>query len=409
MDHLQKHRSPPARAGLLSRRQAMLAAIVPMAARTWAAEPPSSTGQDATFSADVKVINVFASVRDNKGKIVHDLTKDDFALIEDGRAQQIRYFSQQSSLPLTLGLLVDTSGSERRMIATEKDASATFLQKVLRPDQDKAFLIHFDSQVELLQDLTSSREALLDSLNQLAAPEAPNGPRSGGGGYPGGSGGGYPGGGYPGGGGGYPGGRGGRGGSGGHMGGGTLLFDAVYLAGDELMKKQSGRKALVLLTDGLEMGSKTSLEGAITAAQRSDTLVYCVRIADDSFHLPGGGGFGGPGMGGGGWGRRGGMGGPGMGRGGNGPGGRAPRELPDGKKILQQIARETGGGYYEVSKKKTVEEIYAEIEEDLRNQYSLGYSSDQAAGSGAYRKIQLAVKSRKDAVVRTRDGYYPGS
>src|SRR5579884_1812596 len=115
---------------------------------------------NATFSSDVRVVNVFATVRDHKGKIVPDLNKDDFALAEDGRPQTIRYFSRESNLPLTLRLLVDTSMSQRHVLPQEKAASRTFLQDMLRQDKDRAFLIHFDREVELLQDLTSSREKL---------------------------------------------------------------------------------------------------------------------------------------------------------------------------------------------------------------------------------------------------------
>lgn len=357
--------------------------------------PPPQPGQPApssngtpTFSTDVKVVNVFATVRDKDGKIIHDLTKDDFALEEDGHPQTIRYFAQQTDLPLTLGLLVDTSMSERRMLGTERDASATFFQQVLRPDRDKAFLIHFDREVELLQDLTASRERLVKALDGIDKPQWSNGDsQSGdsGGQNGGGNGGGGPGG--------YPGRRGGGGRGGYGHGGGTALYDAVYLASDDLMQKQTGRKALILLTDGEDRGSKVSLAEAITSAQRADTLAYSVRIADDE----GNRGFGGPGMGG----RHGGWGGGGMG-GGRG-GGRGYESRPDGKKILQQISKETGGAYFEVSKKKTVDQIYSQIEEELRNQYSLGYTSDQT-GAG-FRKIQLTVK-QKGLTIQTRDGYY---
>lgn len=332
-----------------------------------------------TYSTDVKVVNVFATVRDKDGKIVQNLTKDDFTLEEDGRPQTIRYFARQTDLPLTLGLLVDTSGSERRILGTERDASATFFQQVLRPDRDKAFLIHFDREVELLQDLTSSRDQLVKALDSIDKPQWGNDDsQSGGnnGGY--GGGGGSGGGGY------------GRHGGGGRGGGGTMLYDAVYLASDDIMSKQTGRKALILLTDGEDRGSKVSLSEAITSAQRADSLAYSVRIADEENHS-----FGGPGMG-----RHGGFGGGGMG-GGRGGGGYGNR--PDGKKILQQISKETGGGYFEVSKKKTVGEIYSQIEDELRNQYSLGYTSDQT-GAG-YRKIRLSVK-QKGLVVQTREGYY---
>src|SRR5260370_6662717 len=110
-----------------------------------------------TFSTDVKVVNVLATVRDKQGNIVQNLKQDDFAITEDGRPQTIRYFSQQSDVPLTLGLLVDTSGSMRRLIDTEREASYRFFEQVLREDKDMAFIIHFDHDAELLRDLTSSR------------------------------------------------------------------------------------------------------------------------------------------------------------------------------------------------------------------------------------------------------------
>ena len=345
-----------------------------------------------TFSTDVKVVNVLATVRDKKGQIVKGLTKEDFTLLEDGRPQVIRYFSQQSDLPLTLGLLVDSSRSERRMIPTERTASRKFIEQVLRPDRDKAFLIHFDREVELLQDLTASREQLEKALDQLDASTEDPEPRrdsgdSGGGGYPGG-GGGYPGGGGIGfprrGGGGYPGGGGRRSSGSGprRHGGGTLLYDGVFLAADEIMSKQTGRKALILLTDGEDAGSKTTLPECISSAQRADTLGYAVRIADEEIGsmVPrdwraGGGG-----------------------RGGN-------IERPDGKKVLKQIAQETGGGYYEYGKKKSLEDIYAEIQDELRNQYSIGYTSDHVGTDKGYRKIELTV-GKKGFAVQAREGYY---
>ena len=274
------------------------------------------------------------------------------------------------------------------------------MEHVLRPDKDRAFLIHFDREVELLQDLTSSRQKLENALDQLNRPQFSSG-NSGSSSDPnGGSGGGYGGGGY--------GGYGGRGGWGGQRGGGgrgsgygmhggTALFDAVYLAADDVLKKESGRKSVIMLTDGEDNASKVSLGEAVTAAQRSDTIAYAVRIADEEQRAPMGG-FGGPGMGrhGGGWGGQ---------RGGYPQGG---QNRPDGKKILQQISRETGGGYFEVSKKKTVDEIYSQIEEELRNQYSLGYTSDRPDTDGGYRKIQVTVK-QKGLTVQARDGYYAGT
>jgi VWFA-related protein len=336
-------------------------------------------GQSSTFSTDVKVVNIFATVRDKDGRIVRNLTKDDFSLLEDGRPQSIRYFAQQSDLPLTLGLLVDTSLSERRMLGTEQAASYAFFEKVLRPEKDKAFLIHFDHDVELLQDLTSSRERLEKALALLKTPEPDpeeNHSPSRGGGWPeaGGGGGGRHGG--------------GRGG-GGHRGHGTAFYDAIYLASDELMKKQTGRKALILLTDGEDSSSKISLAEAITSAERAETMAYSMRIADEEGGFSRG--FGGPGMG---------------GHGGRGPQGRGRgTERPDGKKILQQISKETGGGYFEVSKKKSVASIFDQIDEELRNQYSIGYTSDRPESDGAFRKIALSV-NQKGLTVQARDGYY---
>jgi VWFA-related protein len=361
------------------------------------ATAPQDQGAPA-FSSSVKVVNVFATVRDKKGQIVKNLTKDDFMLDEDGRAQKIKYFSQESNLPLTLGLLVDTSGSMRRVLEDERVASRRFFQQVLRPDRDLAFVIHFDWEVELLEDLTADRDKLDRAIDALQEGDRRQQQRQQQGGqYPGGgSPGGYPGGGYPGGGypgGGYPGGgrrpRGGRGG----MGGGTDLYDAVYLGANDIMTKQKGRKAIVLMSDGEDTGSKTTLAAAIESSLRSDTLVYSILIRDSENGF-GGVGFGVPGMG-----RRGGMGYPGGGG----------FDRPDGKKVMQQLAQETGGRFFEVSKRLPVEKVFEAIQEDLRNQYSIGYSSDAEKDAGSYyRRIHLMAKN-KNLVVTAREGYYPGA
>ena len=335
------------------------------------------------ISVDVNAVNMVASVRDKHGKLINNLTKNDFTLEQDGHAQAIKYFAQESNLPLTLGLLVDTSMSQRRVLDQERSASRTFVDHVLREDRDKAFLIHFDREVELLQDLTPSRQKLEAALDQVGAPQFSQTSSSGG------SGGADPDGDSRG------SGRGGRGGYG--HGGGTALYDAIYLASDEVIKKQQGRKALIVLTDGVDHGSKESLTEAIGTAQRADTMVYSIYFVDkDSYGN--GGGFGGPRMGGG-------MGGGGMGRGGGGRRTEEPR--PDGKKILEQISRETGGRFFEVTKKQTVDDIYTAIDEELRNQYSLGYTPEKADAGLGYHKIQLTTKN-KDLTVQTRDGFYVG-
>ena len=332
-------------------------------------------GQEkADMTVHVKVVNVPVIVRDKHRKIVNNLTRDDFVLEEDGRPQTLHYFSQESSLPLTLGLLVDTSMSQRRVLGQERTASSSFINQMLRPDKDKAFLIHFDHEVELDQDLTSSKENLRSALASLQAPQFTQ--TSGGNSSGQGSGG-------------YPGRRGGG------RGGGTLLYDAVYLASDELMKKQTGRKAIIVLSDGDDRGSKETLRAAIEAAQRGDTIVYSILFKDEEGHSFGGG-FGGIG------GMGGHHGGPGGGR------GRYPEEARvDGKKILEQMSRETGGRLFEVSGKQTVENIYAQIEEDLRNQYSLGYTPDRTNPGEGFHKINVKTK-QKDLEVHAREGYYWG-
>lgn len=347
-------------------------------------QAPPSSQSPTTFSTNVKVVNLFANVRNKKNEIVRDLTKDDFALDEDGRPQVIKYFSQESDLPLTLGLLVDTSGSQRRLIGEERDASYRFFDQVLRPEKDVAFLIHFDFEVELLQDITSSRQLLQKALDDLGS-STPQLQRQGQQRYPGG------GGGYPGGGGGYPGGGYPGGGGRGRRGGGTDLYDAVLLGSDDIMRKQTGRKALIILSDGVDTGSKVTLTSCIEAAQRADTLVYSILFEDaQAYAGRGGGGFGGMG-------RRGRMGGP-MPMPGAGH--------PDGRKVLEQISRETGGRFFKVTTKEPLSTIYAEINDDLRHQYSIGYTPDTPPDNRAFRHVHLTTK-QKGLTVTTREGYYP--
>src|SRR3984957_5742347 len=209
---------------------------------------------DATFAGGVKVVNVLASVHNGKNEVVKDLKQEDFTVEEDGRPQTIKYFSRETDLPLTLGLMVDTSGSQRRVLGKEKDATSTFISQVLREDKDQAFLIKFDAEAELMQDLTPSRKKLQTALNDVegASPRQlqrrdPNGGSSSGGGRA-----------------------------------GTVLYDSILLASDEEMKKQKGRKALILLTDGDDHGSKVSLTDSIEAAQRTDTLVYSIYFVDQA-------------------------------------------------------------------------------------------------------------------------------
>lgn len=339
--------------------------------------PSPSKAAPTTLSVDVKVVTLPVTVRDKKGKIVTNLTKDDFVLQEDNRPQTIKYFSLDTNLPLTLGLLIDTSMSMRNALDQEKSSGKTFLSQMLAKPADKAFVIHFDREVELLQDLTASKDKLSSSLEELgptqqslSSTDSDSGQHA-------------------------------------RRGGGTQLYDAIFLASDELMKKQQGRKAIVVLSDGVDRGSKETLNSAIEAAQRANTVVYTIYFQGEQQHdndnnhgfgRHGGMGGGWPG-GGGGW----------PGGGGNrypGGGGQRPSEQPrvDGKKIMIQIAEQTGGRMYEAKKKENFDEIYANISEELRQQYMLGYTPDKSSESG-YHKIELTTK-KKDLYVQTRDGYY---
>jgi VWFA-related protein len=290
------------------------------------------------FSSDVKVVSVLASVRTKDGDIVSNLTQDDFILSEDNHPQKIRYFSREANLPLILGLLIDTSGSQINVLNEEETASYHFLDRVLREGTDKTFLAHFDFDTELLQDLTSSKDVLRRGLRNMQPS---------------------------------------RGGWG-HRGGGTTLYDAVYLSSNEVLRKQQGRKAIVILTDGVDHGSLVSLNEAIEHAQRADTIIYSIMFEGEE-------------------------------RGGNGGGLFGPFGLPpvnNGYKVLQKMARETGGGFFEVSRRMTIDRIYRRIEEELRNQYSIGYTPERPLEDARYRAINLKTR-RRGLVVQARKGYYP--
>lgn len=344
---------------LLSRRDLLIsaAALFPLRAQE---------KTDATFAGSVKVVNVFANVHNSKNEVVKDLKQEDFTIEEDGRPQVIKYFARETDLPLTLGLMVDTSGSQRRVLDQEKTATSEFISQVMREDKDKAFLIKFDAEAEEMQELTSSKKKLQSALNDVegASPrqlQRRNDPNSGGS----------------------------PSGGGGNPRGGTILYDAILLASTEEMKKLQGRKAMILLTDGDDHGSRSSLSECIESAQRADTIVYSIYFADQeqSNFSPG-------------------FGGPGMGRHGGG-GGRRPQQVSrgDGKKILQRISKETGGSFFEVTKKMPIDKIYQQIEEELRSQYNLGYTPDKSDAGSGFRKIKVTAKG-KGLVVQARDGYY---
>jgi VWFA-related protein len=285
----------------------------------------AARAQDATFSSDVQVVNLLATVRNKNHEILRDLTKDDFQILENGRPQNIRYFARESDLPLTIGLMVDTSMSQVKVLDAERGASLRFLDQVLRENKDHVFIMQFDLAVQTRQPLTGSRRELDQALAFVDTPTR-NQLRS-------------------------------------QYGGGTLLFDSIMDASTDIMKKQQGRKALIVLSDGGENGSDATLSDAIEAAQRAETLIYTILFSDGSY--------------------------------GANPG------------IMQRLAKETGGGYFEVSKKLTIDQVFALIEEDLRNQYSIGFVSDRPAPVSEFRKIQLTLK-KPGLVVQSRDRYWAG-
>jgi VWFA-related protein len=351
----------------------------------------------ATLKVQANEVLLPVTVRDKKGNLVTNLTAADFTLTEDNKPQVIKSFSIQSDLPFLCGLLVDTSRSVSSAMDNERNAAGKFVDLMLPADPktakvgDQAFLIHFDREVELLEDFTNSRDKLHRELTEMGPTAAehnnPSGPETGDGSS--GSGGGH--------------------GGGIHGGGGTQLYDAIYLASDELMKPKTGRKALIVFSDGVDRGSKETINEAIDAADHGNVSVYTIYFkgeqekSDNSY--PGGrhGGMGGGWPGGGG-------GYPGGGGGYPGGGGQRPsrQEQVDGKKIMEELATRTGARWFEAKKKDSLDDIYNQIAQELRGQYLLSYTPDQTDSDGAYHKIALKAKNG-DYVVVTREGYYaPG-
>lgn len=364
---------------------------------------PTTAQETQTLNVDARLVVVPVTVRDNKEKLVRTLTKDDFTLTVDAKSQNIRYFDKDNNLPLTLGLMVDVSGSQHTVLDAERTASSSFLDNMLQADRDKAFIIQFGHQADLLADVTGSMPKLQAALQKIDTDrEKPqfnqddrNDNSSGNSGNNGGYGEGR-----------HGGGRGqGGGGQRGGAGGGTLLYDAVYLASTEILPKPAKdakttgptRRALILLTDGDDRGSRESLTDAIEAAQRADFTVYAIYYKGEQDHSGFGNGF------------------PGRFPGGRGgfPGGggrmddQGNREHNDGKKILQRMTEETGGRMFEVTKKYTVADIYKDIAEELRSQYRLGFSP--VNNDDGYHRLTIDIPKQKKLILQYRDGYYTGA
>lgn len=297
--------------------------------------------QQPEFRVDVDVVNLVATVRDSAGRVVSTLSADDFILEENGVRQQIRYFSRQSELPLTIGLLVDTSFSQRRLLESQRAAARALFANTLRPDKDRAFVTQFDFEVKTQQDLTASREKLSASLDRLETPPSQVE---------------------------YSRGKTGKR----RPTAGTKIYDAVSLVCDARLRGVEGRKAIVLISDGVDVGSKKRLEEAIQSAQLADAIIYAIRYFDPASYRPLSGG---------------------------------PESAPAafGAEALKKIADGTGGRLFEAAEAKALDRVFREIEEELRNQYSIGYSP--ANGGRGFRAIRLRVKD-ESLDVRTRPGYY---
>jgi VWFA-related protein len=348
-----------------------------------------------TIAVDARLVNLPVVVRDKKGALIQNLTKNDFTLQVDGKPQTIRYFDKDTNLPLILGLLVDTSQSQRSVIDEERSASGVFLDQMLTTPKDQAFVIQFARETELLQDLTSSRPKLQAALKEIDTPSDssnstndPNDTSNSGSTHHS------------------------------HV-GGTVLYDALFLASDEIMSKQKGRKALIILSDGGDNGSRENLVRSIEAAQRADTIVYAIYFkGDEPPHTPNnqrqgrgmgypGGGYPGGGYPGGGYPGGGYPGGRGGYPGGGGSNYPPEQRRTDGKKNLERMVNETGGRLFEIKKNQDVAQIYTQIAEELRAQYRLGYTPSQDAAAAGYHQIELTTK-QKGLTIQTRDGYYTG-
>jgi VWFA-related protein len=296
--------------------------------------------EDPVIKVDVSLVNVLCSVRNKSNGLVGNLEKKDFQIFEDGKEQEIKFFARETDLPLTIGMLVDTSKSQERLIDIERRAAYEFFAKVLRK-KDLAFLMQFGAEAELLQDLTNSPRLLQEGLNQLRLSVPVGGLHPG-----------------P-----VP--------TQSHM-AGTILFDAVFLAADEKLKGEVGRKAMVIITDGVDTGSRYSKEKAIEAAQKADTIIYSIDYEDPAAY----GGYGMIRIGGG-----------------------------QGEGDLKRMSGETGGRVFKVERKVTLDDVFRDLQEEMRSQYAIGYAPPNGKKDGSFHKIEVRVAS-KDMKVQARKGYY---
>jgi VWFA-related protein len=312
--------------------------------------PPPKPEDDApvtTLKVDVNLVNLFFTVKDKDGALIPHLTKENCAVQEDKTPQTLKHFQAENNQPLTLGILLDTSGSQQRVLPLEKDFGGQFLSRVLK-SKDEAFLVSFDVDVDLLQDYTNSAHLLQRAMDKAEINTAAG---NGAAGVPGIGTGPVPTHGTP---------------------KGTLLYDAVYQASNEKLSRETGRKAVVILTDGEDEGSEHKIGEAIAAAQKANVIIYGILLADrmqyGSFGLGYGGDF-----------------------------------------ALKKMADETGGRMINVGNNGSkLQAAFAQIEDELRTQYVASYTPTNSKIDGSYRKIAVECKSDQSAElkVQVRKGYY---
>ena len=295
-----------------------------------------------TLKVNVNVVQLFFNVKDKHGALIPNLKKEDFDVAEDGKPQTVKYFTAESNLPLTLGILIDSSGSQRNVLDMEKEVGGAFLKQILT-DKDLAFVIDFNIDASLMQDYTRDVHRLQAALNKVkinTGVTMPTLPGAGGGPVPTAS-----------------------------AQRGTVLYDAVYLSAHDMLAKEVGRKAMILLTDGQDEGSQLKIQDAIEAAQKSDAIVYVLLCADRGFY----GGFGSFGY--------------------------------SGEGDMRKLTEQTGGRVINVGNKfDKLREAFDQVASELRSQYNIGYTPTNAKLDGTYRKLE--IKSKQNYKIQARSGYY---
>ena len=298
-------------------------------------QPPPQSSQ--TLKVQTNLVNVFVTVRDKHNGIISDLGKDDFKVLEDGQEQKVAYFAKEADMPITLGILIDTSGSMQNILDAEQDTASRFVHQIMRK-KDEAMIISFDFDINLLADFTEDPSVLERAIRRTQINAVSSGgvvtPST----VPTGS------------------------------NGGTDLYDAVYLACHDQFGSEAGRKAIILLTDAEDTGSKLTLQQAIEAAQRSDAVIHVLRLSDEPFYMSLGMGY-------------------------------------SGAAVARKMAEDTGGREVEVRGQKSLEKAFDEISEELRSQYVIGYYPTNDKHDGTFRKIKVDV-NRADMRVLARKGYY---